>query len=132
MVTRERRRAARRQPRSSEALSRVRIRAGRELDVINLSSAGVLVEGEARLLPGRHVDVHVMSATGRTLVRSRVVRAYVSELSSDRVVYRGALAFEHSVQLAAAPLSDFEGNEVPLDNIAPPGDAGNEYPLATT
>ena len=103
MVGRDRRRTPRRHPDPSEPLSRLRVRAGRELLVINASSNGVLVEGEARLLPGRHLDVHVMTAGGRTLVRSRVVRSFVSKLSSDRVLYRGALAFEQPVLLAASP-----------------------------
>jgi hypothetical protein len=80
-----------------EPASRVRIRAGRELAVVDVSSAGALVEGEARLLPGTHVEVHVIARTGRVLVRSRVVRAYVAALWSDRVVYHGALAFDQPI-----------------------------------
>jgi hypothetical protein len=119
-VTRERRRAPRRQPHSSEPVSRVRVRAGRELEVLDISSFGVLVQGESRLLPGRHLDVHVVSCSGRTLVRSRVVRSFVSSLSKDRVVYRGALAFEQPLQLAPAPpdaedtsAGSTDGNTVP-------------------
>ena len=81
---RDRRRAPRRAPHAAEPLSRVRVRAGRELSVVNVSSGGVLVEGDARLLPGTHLEVHVIAASGRTLVRSRVTRAYVAELSSER------------------------------------------------
>ena len=65
--------------------------------MIDLSNLGALVEGPARLLPGTHVDVHIITAEGRTLVRSRVVRAYVCHLEPDLVRYRGGLAFERSV-----------------------------------
>lgn len=102
---RDRRRAVRRQPDSSEPVSRVRVRAGRELSVVDISSAGVLVEGEARLLPGTHLEVHVVANGGRTLVRSRVMRASVAHLRSDRVLYRAALAFEQPVDLSPAPLA---------------------------
>ena len=34
---------------------------------------------------------------GRTLVRSRVINAYVCHLESDAIRYRGALAFERAV-----------------------------------
>ena len=88
-------------PHAAEALSRVRLRAGRELTVIDVAPGGVLVEGEARLLPGTHVDVHVLTPDGRVLMRSRVLRAYVSALASDRIHYRGALAFERPVNVAA-------------------------------
>jgi hypothetical protein len=104
----ERRHAVRRRPADDEPLSRVRLRAGRELSVIDVSSAGVLVEGTARMLPGTHVDVHVVTAAGRTLVRSHVVRAYVSELAGDLIRYRGALAFERPVvaERAAVPIPE--------------------------
>ena len=91
---------------------------------MDISSVGVLVEGESRLLPGRHLDVHVVSSTGRTLVRSRVVRSFVFSVSSDRVVYRGALAFEQPLQLAPPPepeersAATTRGNTVPAGNSA--------------
>lgn len=99
MTRRERRRAVRRTPGAEEMLSRVRLRAGRELAVIDVSCRGALVEGDVRLLPGTHADVHMLTASGRVLVRSRVVRAYVAGLWGDRIVYRGALAFEHPIDL---------------------------------
>jgi hypothetical protein len=93
----DRRSAMRRAPAPADALARVRLRTGRELGVIDIGNGGALVEGEGRLLPGTHVDVHVMTRDGRALVRSRVVRAFVSDLTADRIVYRGALAFERPV-----------------------------------
>jgi len=98
----ERRRAPRRDPGAGEPLARVRLRAGRELRVIDVSNSGALVEGEARLLPGTHVDVHVVTRDGRVLVRSRVVRAYVCCVVADSVRYRGALAFERAVDTGIA------------------------------
>ena len=96
----ERRRLSRWVPNGTDALSRVRLRAGRELVVINLSGGGALVEGSTRLLPGTHVDVHVTAALGRVLVRARVMRCAVWTLTADVVQYRGALAFEAPVELA--------------------------------
>lgn len=119
MIGRDRRRAVRRVPGGGEPLARVRLRAGRELAVVDLSPAGVLVEGDTRLLPGTHVDVHVLTADGRVLVRSRVVRAWVSELWSDRVHYRGALAFARLVDT---------GYDLPPAPAAPSDVAGTHYP----
>jgi PilZ domain-containing protein len=95
----ERRRAARRVPSPVEALSRLRLRAGRELAVIDISSNGALVESTTRLLPGTHVDVHVTAAHGRILVRARVVRCAVWMVTPQVVQYRGALAFTSPVDL---------------------------------
>ena len=99
---REHRRAPRRVPDRQEPLARVRLRAGRELEVVNISDTGVLVDGQARLHPGAHVDVHVVTREGRVLVRSRVVRAYIAHLEADLVRYQGALAFERTIDTAAS------------------------------
>ena len=96
----ERRRESRRTPAVDEPLIRLRLRAGRELAVIDVSNSGALVEGAWRLLPGTHVDVHVATNDGRMLVRSRVMRAYVFSLEAGSVVYRGALAFDQAVDTA--------------------------------
>ena len=101
----------------------MRLRAGRELTVVDLSDSGVLIEGPARLLPGTHVDVHVVTRDGRTLVRSRVVRAYVCHVQADSVRYRGALAFERAIDTSAA------GYAVPGILAPAPAPLGTAYPL---
>jgi PilZ domain-containing protein len=95
----DRRRSARWVPGPTDALSRIRLRAGRELAVVNVSAGGALVEGTTRLLPGTHVEVHVTGAQGRVLVRARVVRCAVWTVTADVVTYRGALAFSAPVDL---------------------------------
>jgi hypothetical protein len=96
----ERRRAPRRAPAADEPLSQVRLRAGRELVVVDVADGGLLAEGGMRLLPGTHVDVHLVTSEGRLLVRSRVVRAFVCYLASECIRYRGALMFERPVDTA--------------------------------
>jgi len=114
----DRRRATRRLPDPAQSLSRVRLRAGRELEVINLSTADALVEGTTRLLPGTHVDVHVTSAHGRALRRARVVRCLVWSLRADEVRYRGALAFDSPLDLTGEGYLLPETGEV---GESPPG-----------
>jgi hypothetical protein len=118
----ERRRAARRTPALDEPLSQIRLRAGRELIVVNASDVGVLAEGEMRLLPGTHVDVHLVTREGRLLVRSRVVRAYVHRVDPHHIRYRGALSFDRAVPTAAVgyPMPE------PSDRRIEP--EGNPYP----
>lgn len=118
----ERRRTSRRVPAAEESLARVRLRTGREMTVINISSGGVLVEGSTRLLPGTHADVHVVTRHGRTLVRSRVLRSIVWHLEADAVSYRTALAFEVSVDTEPA------GYPVPAGIPMSEGGGGNSYP----
>ena len=87
----ERRRTPRLVPDPAGSLCRVRSRTGRELDVIDLSSGGLLIEGNWRALPNTHLDVHLVTAHGRVLVRCRVVRAYVCDVSATLVRYRAGL-----------------------------------------
>ena len=93
----DRRVAPRRTPAPDEPLCWARLRAGRELAVVDISDAGALVESATRLLPGTHVEVHIVTREGRTLVRSRVTRASVHVVTADTLRYRAALAFERRV-----------------------------------
>lgn len=102
LTLRERRTCARREPEADESLASVRLRTGRELSVVNLSDAGLLTEGATRLLPGTHVEVHVVTREGRTLVRGRLTRAYVWALSGAGVRYRAAIAFERLVDTSSS------------------------------
>ena len=86
-------------PSATDPVSRVRLRLGRELSVLDVSTSGALVQGTTRLLPGTNVDVHVTASQGRVLVRARVVRCAVWEVTADAVQYRGALAFSTPVEL---------------------------------
>jgi hypothetical protein len=97
----ERRCTARRVPDHGDLLARVRLRGGREVTVLNISPAGALFEGESRLLPGRHIDVHVTTRHGRVLARARVVRAWVHHLAADAVGYRSGVAFEVPIDIGA-------------------------------
>lgn len=93
----DRRRRGRRTPSAGDPLARMRMRAGPELAVVDVADTGALVEGCTRLLPGTRIDVHVVTQSGRVLVRSRVVRAEVWSLQADRMRYRAGIAFEHAL-----------------------------------
>ena len=123
-MTGERRTAARRTPAPDETLASLRLRTGRELAVVNIGDGGALVEGATRLLPGTHVEVHVITREGRTLVRSRVMRAWVFAVSADALEYRAVLAFDARVNTApswvattrTAPSSAPTGSHYPNQN----------------
>ena len=120
----EHRKALRRVPLREEALSRIRLRTGREMSVVNVSNTGVLVEGQGRLLPGTHVDVHVVTREGRVLVRSRVVRCWIAALDAGVAWYRGALAFDRQLDTEAP------GYAIPQPARACTDAEGPDYPLA--
>jgi hypothetical protein len=84
-------------PMPGEGVSRVRLRLGADLAVRDLTDAGICVEGSARLLPGRRIDVHVVTRSGRVLVRATIVRAQVSDVRADSLTYRAALSFDQAI-----------------------------------
>jgi hypothetical protein len=96
-VTGERRKSARRRPTPDEALSWARLRTGTELAVLDISHHGALVESRTRLLPGTHVDLHLMTTAGRVLQRAKIARAFVGRLDSSTLSYHVALAFDAAV-----------------------------------
>jgi hypothetical protein len=117
----ERRRATRRNVAADEPLGHARLRTGGRLRVVEASSWGALVETTERLLPGRHLDVHIVSAEGRTLVRSRVARAFVAKVEPDAVHYQVAFSFDRAVDVRA-------GYALPSPLLAPEMERGMPYP----
>ena len=80
------------------------------------------METTERLLPGRHLDVHVVSAEGRLLVRSRVARAFVVKVQPHAVHYHVAFSFDRAVDVRAA------GYPVPSPLVASEIERGIPYP----
>lgn len=70
-----------------------RLRTGATLAVVDLSEHGCLAECTNRLLPGRHLDLRLSVEDRSTIVRARVVRAYVHAVAPDGIRYRVALGF---------------------------------------
>jgi hypothetical protein len=97
----ERRRAVRRIPAATDPLSRARLRTGPELVVTEISNFGASVRTSARLLPGTHVDVHLMTVAGRVLQRARVARASVWTIDATGIAYQVVLAFDAAVDASA-------------------------------
>jgi len=92
---------------------------------VDASSWGALAELTERLLPGRHHDLHIVAAPGRLLVRVRVVRAYVSELRADTVVYHAALTFDRALD------TRIDGYAMPASARSAAVAPGTSYPSGT-
>ena len=119
----ERRRALRRFVAAGEPLATARLRTGGQLRLLDASSWGALAETTERLLPGRQLDVHIVSAQGRMLVRSRVARAFVARLEADALHYHAALSFDRALDVRA------DGYVMPVVLAGVERDAGTHYPL---
>lgn len=107
----DRRRAVRRVPPPTDPLSCARLRTGPELSVVEISDFGALVRTSTRLLPGTHVDVHLVTSAGRVLRRARVARAAVWALEAAAIAYQVALAFDITVDSSARRVGATRGEE---------------------
>ena len=132
----EHRAFTRRTPDADESLARIRLRAGPELDVVDVADGGVRATTSSRLLPGTHVDVHVVTRVGRVLQRARVVRASVTFVNAQHLVYEVALSFDAPIDsaLARAVTTPWRPDESPAPGDAIPGrdDAWPEAPSGPT
>jgi hypothetical protein len=90
MKKQERRREARVTPSGVRA----RVRPGHRLVVVDVSSAGALVEAGCQLRPGSRVDVHLENDARRQMVGADVTRCTVATIDPNAgITYRAALRF---------------------------------------
>jgi len=109
------------------------VRPGREVQVLELSPGGALIEGRARLRPESQIDLR-LSVDGRAIhVRGRVVRCYVSALTEDVVSYQAGIAFVDKLDLAELHPSRINelGRKCPLRALGADS-AGTSYPTPIT
>ncbi len=71
-----------------------RVRPGLDASVVDVSAHGALIETAHRLLPGRHIELHLETADDRAAIRGRVLRCSVAVVLASRMLYHGAIGFE--------------------------------------
>jgi hypothetical protein len=77
-----------------------RITPGRDVRVVDISAAGMLVESTSPLFPGRTVKLHLHADARRLMVSGTVVRGYMSAADRERgATFASAIAFERHVDL---------------------------------
>ncbi len=90
-------------------IARARVRPGHQVDVVDVSAGGILVESDRRLMPGASVDVQLEAGGGKVVARGRVVRCAVARLRGSSVCYRGAISFDHHLPWLAEGEQDGYG-----------------------
>ena len=71
----------------------VRVGNRADAEMINVSSTGVLMQCQARLVPGQQTTLQIVGANNRFKLHGRVVRCEVAGLSGD-LQYHVAVAFD--------------------------------------
>jgi hypothetical protein len=91
----DRRRGGRRARPEEHGLVSARIRPGYHVEVVDVSSGGILVESSHRLMPGSTVELHLQRGSDSPeVVRGQVLRCCVARLRANAVSYRSAIVFE--------------------------------------
>jgi hypothetical protein len=105
-----------------------RLRPGIDVDVLDLSAGGALVEGSFRLLPGVSVDLQLIATTACRLVRGRVSRCQVSAVDPfTGMRYRAAVVFDEPVEFPHDDLVT-PGYWLPRTLALPGSRMGTDYP----
>jgi hypothetical protein len=89
-------RAQRVNPSEAGGATKARLLPGGEVDVLNVSETGLLVEGKSRPVVGTIVSIRLKGSRVRKL-DGRIVRSRVSTIHRDGTLsYESAIEFDHS------------------------------------
>jgi len=109
----EKRFSARMPPSTIPKLKSVRLVAGPEVTLINISRGGALIETEAHLVPSSSVAIRLVAADAVFLLHGRVLRSHASSFQGSALLYRSAIAFDEELTFLA------EDQNQPQVNAAP-------------
>ena len=80
-------------------LSGIKLSWGAELQLINISSTGVLVESGSKFTPGSTTNLHLTGPETNLVVPVRFIRSDVARIDGLGVRYHAAAAFAQEVDL---------------------------------
>ena len=113
-------RAPRVNPSEAGSATKARLLPGGEVDVLNVSETGLLVEGKSRPVVGTIVSIRLKGSRLRKL-DGKIVRSRVSTIHRDGTLsYESAIEFDHSHALPDL----VGGGSEDADMTAMPSDAG--------
>jgi CheY-like chemotaxis protein len=81
-------------------LSGIKLAWGQELQLVNISSTGVLVETGSKLAPGSTTELHLSGPGTDLIVPVRFIRSDVARIDGLGVRYHAAAAFTKEIDLA--------------------------------
>jgi hypothetical protein len=113
-------RAQRVTPAETSGGTKARLLPGGEVDVLNVSETGLLVEGKSRPVVGTIVSIRLKGSRLRKL-DGKIVRSRVSTIHRDGTLsYESAIEFDHSHALQdLVGGGSSEDAEMPIDSSAP-------------
>ena len=120
-------RSRRKTPEEIDGFESVFLIPGGEVDVVNVSNSGILVETGARVKPGSPVQLRVTMTGASQMVDARIVRSEVMTVDGGGLRYELAIAFDETQDLIdwdeASPVVSGEPSALELSTTAPLDDA---------
>ena len=103
----------------------VRLRAGGEVALIDLSAGGALIDAPVPLRPGALLSLEIIGRGLEAVIPLHVVRSQISALMPEGARYRGALSFARPIELpgvhppadTAASADPFVGLDAALERL---------------
>ena len=86
---------------------------GLDVQLVNISSSGLLVESGARFMPGSSTVFRLSGPNKNVVVAGRVVRSQVATVNSLGVKYRAAAAFDEKLEGLAPQPAAVTGSDGP-------------------
>jgi len=83
-------------------LRSIKLVAGPEVRLLNISRGGALIEGEARLSPGSSLSLRVVTADAVYHLRAKVIRSRAASLVGSAIQYQTAVVFDEEFTLIPA------------------------------
>jgi hypothetical protein len=96
---RDRRTSPRCPPSSIPSLKSARLSDGTELNLINISRGGALIESESRMIPGLTICIRMVAADALLMIRGRILRSKAKQIRGSTIVYQSAIAFDEDFSL---------------------------------
>lgn len=95
----ERRASPRLPPSAIPSLKGVKLVAGPEVRLVNISRGGALIESEARLSPGSNLCLRLVTAESVYLLKGHVLRSKVASLAGGGLRYQSAVSFNEEFSI---------------------------------
>ena len=121
----ERRMSTRRPASELPFLKSVKLLAGPDVRLVDVSRGGALLESDTPLPPGTKICLRLVTTDTTILIDGRVLRSRVSCLQAGLVRYRSAVAFDEDVALFAEDRQETAANDAvpapPSEDVGPSG-----------
>ncbi len=107
-----------------------RLLAGPDIQLVNLSSGGALLESTSRILPGARICIRLAAADALFLLHGRVLQSRASALSGTGITYQCRVAFDEEFSLLAdAPDEALQqAEETERDPVEQAAEAAQTFP----